>query len=123
MNFKCPILLAACLLVTPVLPDASPLWGETLGVNQFAPGTIIRKKLANAERLMREQYDFKNARQLIDEVLKIDPDNANAQSLLKELNKLVNLARQTEQQLYEDAVAANTLVALQDFISSGQFCM
>ena len=123
MNFKCPILLAACLLVTPVLPDASPLWGETLGVNQFDQGTIIRKKLANAERLMREQHDYKNARQLIDEVLKIDPDNANALSLLKELNEQVSLARQTEQQLYEDAVAANTLVALQDFISSGQFCM
>ena len=123
MNFKYPILLAASLLLTPVLPDVSPLWGETLGVNQFDPGTIIRKKLANAERLMREQYDFKNARQLIDEVLKIDPDNANALSLLKELNEQVSLARQTEQQLYEDAVAANTLVALQDFISSGQFCM
>ena len=123
MNFKYPILLAASLLLTPVLPDAAPWWGETLGVNQFDPGTIIRKKLANAERLMREQYDFKNARQLIDEVLKIDPDNANALSLLKELNEQVSLARQTEQQLYEDAVAANTLVALQDFISSGQFCM
>lgn len=116
MNFKCPILLAACLLLTPVVPDASPLWGETLGVNQFDKGTIIRKKLANAERLMREQHDFKNARQLIDEVLKIDPDNANAQSLLKELNELVSLARQTEQQLYEDAVAANTLVSLQEFL-------
>ena len=123
MNFKYPILLAASLLLTPVLPDVSPLWGETLGVNQFDQGTIIRKKLANAARLMREQQDYKNARQLIDEVLKIDPENANALSLLKELNKLVNLARQTEQQLYEDAVAANTLVALQDFISSGQFCM
>ena len=116
MNFKYPILLAASLLLTPVLPDASPLWGETLGVNQFEQGTIIRKKLANAERLMREQHDYKNARQLIDEVLKIDPENTNALSLLKELNKLVNLARQTEQQLYEDAVAANTLVALQDFL-------
>ena len=116
MNFKSPLLLAASLLLTPVLPDASPLWGETLGVNQFDQGTIIRKKLANAERLMREQHDYKNARQLIDEVLKIDPENTNALSLLKELNKLVNLARQTEQQLYEDAVAANTLVALQDFL-------
>ena len=116
MNFKCPILLATCLLLTPVVPDASPLWGETLGVNQFDQGTIIRKKLANAERLMREQHDFKNARQLIDEVLKIDPENAKAQSLLKQLNELVSLARQTEQQLYEDAVAANTLVALQDFL-------
>ena len=123
MNFKRPILLAACLLVTLVLPDASPLWGETLGVNQFDPGTIIRKKLANAERLMREQHDYKNARHLTDEVLKIDPENTNALSLLKELNEQVSLARQTEQQLYEDAVAANTLVALQDFISSGQFCM
>lgn len=116
MNFKYPILLAASLLLTPVLPDVSPLWGETLGVNQFDQGTIIRKKLANAERLMREQNDYKNARQLIDEVLKIDPENTNALSLLKELNELVSLARQTEQQLYEDAVAANTLVALQDFL-------
>ena len=116
MNFKYPILLAASLLVTPVLPDASPLWGETLGVNQFDPGTIIRKKLANAKRLMREQHDFKNARQLIDEVLKIDPENTNALSLLKELNELVVQAGQTEQQLYEEAVAANTLVALQDFL-------
>lgn len=116
MNFKCPILLAACLLLTPVVPDASPLWGDTLGVNQFDKGTIIRKKLANAERLMREQHDYKNARQLIDEVLKIDPENTNALSLLKELNELVSLARQTEQQLYEDAVAANTLVASQEFL-------
>ena len=116
MNFKYPILLAASLLVTPVLPDASPLWGETLGVNQFDPGTIIRKKLANAKRLMREQHDFKNARQLIDEVLKIDPENTNALSLLKELNELVVQAGQIEQQSYKEAVAANTLVALQDFL-------
>ena len=117
MNCKYPILLAACLLLTPLVPDASPLWGETLDVNQFDKGAIIRKKLANAERLMREQHDFKNARQLIDEVLKIDPENTNALSLLKELNELVVQAEQTEQQSYEEAVAANTLAALQQFLA------
>ena len=116
MKIQYYFLLAACLQLAPVLPCASSLRAETLGVNQFDQGTIIRKKLANAERLMREQHDYKNARQLIDEVLKIDPDNANAQSLLKELNELVRLAGQTEQQLYEDAVAANTLAALQEFL-------
>ena len=117
MNCKYPILLAACLLLTPLVPDASPLWGETLDVNQFDKGAIIRKKLANAERLMREQHDFKNARQLIDEVLKIDPENTNALSLLKELNELVVQAEQTEQKSYEEAVAANTLAALQQFLA------
>ena len=116
MKIQLYILLAACLQLSPVLLCASSLRAETLGVNQFDQGTIIRRKLSNAERLMREQHDYENARRLIDEVLKIDSENTTALSLLKELNQQVQQAGQTEKEMYEEAVASNSLEALQQFL-------
>lgn len=83
---------------------------------QFNKNAMIQQKLKKAQECL-DNGQFASAQALLNGVLKLNPDNVRAKSLLAYCNEEVQKQKKKEQQAYDDACRVGTALALQSFIS------
>ena len=89
---------------------------STLGMQQFDKTTMIKKKIADAQKYISNE-DYLAAQNTLNSLLKIDPNNSRAKELLEECELGIKKQKQRVHQAYQDACKAGTILALQNFIS------
>ena len=89
---------------------------STLSMLQFDKTTMIKKKIADAQKYIIYE-DYLAAQNTLNSLLKIDPNNSNAKELLEECEVGIKKQKQRIHQAYQDACKAGTISALQNFIS------
>lgn len=89
---------------------------STLALQQFDKSTMIKKKLADAQKFISNE-DYIAAQNTLNSLLKLDSNNAKAKELLKVCASGIKKQKQKVHQAYLDACKAGTISALQNFIS------
>lgn len=89
---------------------------STLALQQFDKSTMIKKKLADAQKFISNE-DYIAAQNTLNSLLKLDSNNAKAKELLKVCASEIKKQKQKVHQAYLDACKAGTISALQNFIS------
>ncbi len=89
---------------------------STLSMQQFDKSTMIKKKLADAQKFISNE-DYIAAQNTLNSLLKLDPNNAKAKELLDECESGLKKQKQRVHQAYLDACKAGNISALQNFIS------
>ena len=112
--------LAFILIALLTGQDASLAYASTsastLALQQFDKSTMIKKKLADAQKFISNE-DYIAAQNTLNSLLKLDPNNAKAKELLEVCASGIKKQKQRVHQAYQDACKAGTLLALQNFIS------
>lgn len=89
---------------------------STLSMQQFDKSTMIKKKLANAQKSISNE-DYIAAQNTLNSLLKLEPNNGKAKELLDECESGIKKQKQRVHQAYLDACKAGTISAFQNFIS------
>ena len=96
------------------MPSVTPVSASTM--QQFDKSTMIRKKLADAQKYIANE-DYIAAQNTLNSLLKLDPNNAKAKELLEECESGIKRQKQKIYQAYQDACKEGSVSALQSFIS------
>lgn len=98
------------------IPSIMKTSASTLSMQQFDKSTMIKKKLADAQKFISNE-DYIAAQNTLNSLLKLDPNNAKAKELLDECESGLKKQKQRVHQAYLDACKAGNISALQNFIS------
>lgn len=104
------------MLAISGIPSIMKTSASTLSMQQFDKSTMIKKKLADAQKFISNE-DYIAAQNTLNSLLKLDPNNAKAKELLEECESGIKKQKQRVHQAYLDACKAGTISALQNFIS------
>ena len=115
MRIKVSIIILFILGVSG-MPNIMQTTASTLAMQQFDKSTMIKKKLADAQKYISNE-DYLAAQNTLNSLLKIDPINSKAKELLEECESGIKKQKQRVHQAYQDACKAGTISALQNFIS------
>ena len=115
MKIKVSIFLFLILGVSGI-PSIMQTSASTLAMQQFDKSTMIKKKLADAQKYISNE-DYLAAQNTLNSLLKLDPNNSKAKELLEECELGIKKQRQRVYQAYQDACKDGTMSALQNFIS------
>lgn len=86
------------------------------GICQFDKSTLIKEKLKKTQECINNE-NYSRAKNYLNGVLKLDPNNAKAKELLDECESGLKKQKQRVHQAYLDACKAGNISALQNFIS------
>lgn len=86
------------------------------GICQFDKSTMIKEKLKKAQECINNG-NYSEAKNYLNGVLKLDPNNAKAKELLDECESGIKKQKQRVHQAYLDACRTGTISAIQNFIS------
>lgn len=81
---------------------------STLSMQQFDKSTMIKKKLANAQKSISNE-DYIAAQNTLNSLLKLEPNNGKAKELLDECESGIKKQKQRVHQAYLDACKAGTI--------------
>ena len=98
------------------IPCIMPTSASTLAMQQFDRSTMIKKKLADAQKFISNE-DYIAAQNALNSLLKLDPNNTKAKELLEKCESGIKKQKQKVYQAYQDACKAGTISSLQNFIS------
>ena len=115
MKYKVSIIILLIFGISGI-PSIMQTSASTLAMQQFDKSTMIKKKLADAQRFISNE-DYIAAQNTLNSLLKLDPNNAKAKEMLEECEIGIKKQKQRVHQAYQDACKAGTVSALQNFIS------
>lgn len=115
MKYKKSIILLLLLGVFGI-PSIMQTSASTLAMQQFDKSTMIKKKLADAQKYISNE-DYLAAQNTLNSLLKLDPNNSKAKELLEQCELGIKKQKQRVYQAYQDACKDGTMSALQNFIS------
>jgi len=115
MKYKFAIILLLILGISGI-PNIMPASASTSSMQQFDKSTMIKKKLADAQKYIANE-DYIAAQKTLNSLLKLDPNNTKAKELLEECESGIKKQKQKVLQAYQDACKAGTVSALQNFIT------
>ena len=116
MKFTLAFILIALLTGQDASLAYASTSASTLALQQFDKSTMIKKKLADAQKFISNE-DYIAAQNTLNSLLKLDSNNAKAKELLKVCASGIKKQKQKVHQVYLDACKAGTISALQNFIS------
>lgn len=115
MKIKVSIIILLIFGISGI-PSIMKTSASTLTMQQFDKSTMIKKKLADAQKFISNE-DYIAAQNTLNSLLKLDPNNAKAKELLDECESELKKQKQRVHQAYLDACKAGNISALQNFIS------
>lgn len=98
------------------MPSIMQTSARTIALQQFDKSTIIKKKLADAQKYISDENYFA-AQNTLNSLLKIDPSNSKAKELFEECESGIKKQKQKVHHAYLDACKDGTISALQNFIT------
>lgn len=103
--------LSICLI-----PSVNEIFAGSLSMQQFDKSTMVKKKLADAQRYI-DNGDYVAAQNTLISLLRLDPNNSRAIELLDECESGIEIQKQQIHQAFIDACNAGSISSLENFIS------